>query len=165
MKQKFIGLFIFIASIQSGFTQTNGSTSTSSSGSGGYCECTSILCAVKKHCSVKGYSCTCTCTITICTCTPCSTSERIVVGDIEVNDTHIQNRRELIFILNGFNSPEGDGCALLINQTFNALCVEKNIDNYFTKGNLAEQSLSNLPNHHKNTINNWLASKGSSIRY
>ena len=158
MNQKILIFLLTLIASQLGIAQGQASQ-------GGYCDCQSILCATRKQCSVKGYSCTCTCTLTICTCTPCSQSERPTVDEVDVTTIHIQNRAELTGLLRSFNTDAGENSAKLIEETFSALSKERDYDKYITKANLAEQAIGNLPQQNKDAVNAWIASKGSSVRY
>lgn len=158
MNQKILIFLITLLSSQLGIAQGNAPQ-------GGYCECVSILCAARKQCSTKGTSCTCTCTLLSCTCSPCSQSQRPTVDDVEVTSIHVQNRAELTRLLRSFNTVAGQNCAILIEETFSALSTERDYEKYITKANLAEQAIGNLPQQHKDAVNTWIASKGSSLRY
>lgn len=156
MKQKVLLFFAILLAFQSVNAQR--------AGGGGSCECTSIFCTARKNCSVRGYTCTCTCAWFNCTCSKCDRSELGSVDDVVRTAENVNNGNEFITLLRSFNSLSADATATLVEQTFHALSVERDLDKYLQKGKAAEESLHTLPQPIKDDINLWIANKGGSQR-
>ena len=124
------------------------------------CECSGWFCSAELLCT-DAENCSCNCGVFQCKCS-CRKDLQSIGHNFTVSDIQILRLYEFETFLNSLSSSESGNLASRIRSMRNNLNA-KNYEAYFSDAVSAEESLPSINSSERNSINNWLALKGSDI--